>query len=134
MINKKFLILLILFLIPIVEIFYPFIIGQVVIINEFLDIPLSTIDNQSYVVTESSPSSLHLGYKTLIGYFFHHHMNFLLPASELFENFNTSTHQYGILVSFIIGGLSKIFYTNISLNSYFSILYSMYIILSRTIV
>ncbi len=128
MINKKFIIILILFLIPIVEIFYPFIIGQVVIINEFLDIPLSTIDNQSYVVIESSPSSLHLGYKTLIGYFFHHHMNFLLPASELFENFNTSIHQYGILTSFIIGGLSKIFYTNISLNSYFSILYSMYII------
>tara|TARA_Y100000768_G_scaffold388227_1_gene382903 strand:+ start:9114 stop:10808 length:1695 start_codon:yes stop_codon:yes gene_type:complete len=127
--------LLLIFLFPIIEIFYPFVTNEIIIINEFLDIPISVSNNIEEFPFYNEPlylnatiEGLHLAYKILIGYFFHHHMNFLIPAFELYENFNTSIHQYGILTSIIIGGLSKIFYGDISLNSYFSVLYSMYII------
>ena len=131
----KYIFFLTIFLVPIIEIFYPFITNQIIIINEFLDIPISSSFEIKDKTTSISPiylnasiDSLHLAYKTLIGYFFHHHMNFLIPSFELYENFNTSIHQYGILTSIITGGLCKLLFGNISLASYFSVLYSMYII------
>ena len=103
-------------------VFIPIITSEFTIINESIAIP----DNSSrgIEITQHGTIQDNLiiqllgGFKILEGFFFHHHMSFLLPVYYLDIGIERNIHQYGILTSYFIWFISKSIFNEVSINSY----------------
>ncbi len=111
---------------------YPFIFSQFTIINESIAIPDFSTEGIKLIDDDSIQRNIIIqllgGYKILEGFFFHHHMTVLLPVYYLDIGLDKNIHQYGILTSYYILFTSIIFFKEISINSYMSIIHSFLII------
>ena len=113
-------------------VFIPIITSEFTIINESIAIP----DNNSrgIEITQHGTIQDNLiiqllgGFKILEGFFFHHHMSFLLPVYYLDIGIERNIHQYGILTSYFIWLTSKSIFNEVSINSYMYIIQSFILI------
>ena len=127
-----------LFFLNLLFILFPFINNEIVIINEFMNIPdilkngsIVKLGNENDLLKGVADNLIKLRffpYKILEGMFFHHHMSFIEPAWLLNQGDNTPIHQYGILVSLLISSLASISNDMLSIESYFKINYGSYFI------
>ena len=113
-------------------IFLPLITSEFTIINESIAIPDFDNDNKKLIPDKTIEENIIIqtlgGFKILEGFFFHHHMTFLLPAYYIDIGIDRNIHQYGILTTYIIYFLSIQVFNEISFNAYLSIIHSFLII------
>ncbi len=125
------------FFVFLISIVLPFINGEIVIVNEFFNIP--DYNNLGSIVQFNSPDIIQsisdstlklrlLPYKILEGMFFHHHMSFIEPAWLLSQGDSTPIHQYGILTSKLISSLAILSNNAVSLDFYMKVNYGSYIV------
>ena len=113
-------------------IFLPLITSEFIIINESIAIPDFNTQNRILVPDKTIEENIIIqilgGFKILEGFFFHHHMTFLLPAYYIDIGIDRNIHQYGILTTYIIYFCSIQIFNEISFNAYLSIIHSFLIL------
>ena len=113
-------------------IFLPLITSEFIIINESIAIPDFDTKNRILVPDKTIEENIIIqilgGFKILEGFFFHHHMTFLLPAYYIDIGIDRNIHQYGILTTYIIYFCSIQIFNEISFNAYLSIIHSFLIL------
>ena len=95
------------------------------VVNEFLDIPDYTSEGEK--VSSGYDMSIHqlhvlLGYKSMEGLFFHHHMYLINSAYSLIKGVENINHLYGMGTSYFVKYFSEFFYGSLSFQSYFKTL------------
>ena len=136
--NKKYLhnlipiILSIVSIIVLAVVFFPIITSDFTIVNESIAIPDHNSNGIQIAKDGTIQDNLIIqllgGFKILEGFFFHHHMSFLLPVYYLDIGIERNIHQYGILTSYFIWFISKSIFNEVSINSYMLIIQSFLLI------